>query len=115
MTDKQIATKEKTAPVYRSTPEVDIYETDEALVVMADMPGVDEKDLQVEIANGVLTLEGGFQAGEGGQVEYYRQFKLSDRIAAETGEAELKDGVLILRLPKSEAEKPTRIAVKTLH
>jgi len=115
MTDKQIVTKEKSASVYRFTPEVDIYETDEGLVVMADMPGIDEKDLQIEIANGILTLEGGFEAGEGGQIEYYRQFKLSDRIAAETGEAELKDGVLTLRLPKSEEEKPIRIAVKTLH
>lgn len=123
MTNEQMTTKEngpmaeaeKTSPVYRSTPAVDIYETDDSLVVTADMPGVEEKDLQIEIAREILTLEGGFSVGEGGRAGYYRQFKLSDRIDAEAGEAALKDGVLTLRLPKSEAAKPKRIAVKTLH
>lgn len=122
MTDKQMMTQEHEAsavelnnPVRRHIPAVDIYETDEALVVIADLPGVAEEDLQVEIAQGVLTLEGSCTTGDDARETYYRQFRLSDRIDADSGEAALKDGVLTLRLPKSEAAKPKRIAVKTLH
>lgn len=122
MTEKQMMSKECAAnaieqntQVRRLNPAVDIYETDEALVVRADMPGVAEEDLRVEIEQGVLSLEGSYPDGENGRVDYARQFRLSDRIEAETAEAGLKDGVLTLRLPKSEAAKPKRIAVKTLH
>lgn len=123
MSEKQMMAREngltevekKTDSIYRYTPAVDIYETEEALIMVADMPGVDEENLQVEIARGILTLEGDFGRDEGYRTEYFRQFKLSDRFDAEAGEAALKDGVLTLKLPKAEAEKPKRIAVKTLH
>lgn len=123
MTDKQIMGKESQLSdvekhadsVYRYTPAVDIYETEEALVMVADMPGVDEENLQIEVARGILTLEGDFGREEGYRTEYYRQFKLSDRFDADAGEAALKDGVLTLKLPKSETEKPKKITVKTLH
>lgn len=107
---------EKALPIQRYTPAVDIYETDQELVLLADLPGVREEDLQLEVVRGILTLEAEQAAVKGSaQKAYYRQFKLSDRIDADAGEAELKDGVLTLRLPKSEAEKPKKIAVKTLH
>ena len=109
-----LTTENNTSPVYRLTPAVDIYETDDALVVLADMPGVAEQDLQVEITGDILTLEG-MTDRQGAATAYYRQFKLSERIDTGAGEAALKDGVLSLRLPKSEAAKPKRIAVKTLH
>lgn len=112
--DSSLTTMKNTPPAYRSTPAVDIYETDEALVLLADMPGIDEQGLQVEIAGGVLTLEG-VPDEQDARPGYYRQFKLSERIDTESGEASLKDGVLTLKLPKSEAAKPKRIAVKTLH
>ena len=102
--------------VFRLTPIVDVYETGEELVVMADLPGVEESGLQLEVSRGVLTLEAEIKAAENEKPRgYYRQFRLSDRIDADAGNAALKDGVLTLRLPKSKGEKPKKIAVKTLH
>ncbi len=102
--------------IFRLTPMVDVYETEEELVVMADLPGVEESGLQLEVSRGVLTLEAEIKAAENEkQRGYYRQFRLSDRIDADAGNAALKGGVLTLRLPKSKGEKPKKIAVKTLH
>ncbi len=100
----------------RLTPAVDIYETADELVLLADLPGVAESALQLEVTRGVLTLEGEIEAaGDDRQRSYYRQFTLSERIDADAGKATMKDGVLTLRLPKSEAAKPKKIAVRTLH
>ena len=124
MSDKQMTTHhveqadpvEQAAPVVWGTPDVDIYETDSELVLLADMPGITDQDLQLEISRGVLTLEAERAVADNGNKHgYYRQFRLSDRIDADAGQAELKNGVLTLRLPKSEAAKPKKIAVKTLH
>ncbi len=125
MNDKQMETQQVAAqahpveqanPVFRGAPAVDIYETDHELVLLADMPGVNEQGLQLEVSRGVLTLEAEREGSENGNKHgYYRQFKLSDRIDADAGQAQLKDGVLTLRLPKSETAKPKKIAVKTLH
>jgi len=124
MNDKQMVTDkndiagtvERTLPIQRFTPAVDIYETDQHLVMLAELPGVAEQDLQLEVVRGILTLEAEQAAVAGSaQKAYYRQFKLSDRIDADAGEAELKDGILTLRLPKTEAAKAKKIAVKTLH
>jgi HSP20 family protein len=107
---------EQALPVQRFTPAVDIYETDQHMILHAELPGVAEPDLQVEVVRGILTLEAGQATVEGAaRKAYYRQFKLSDQIDADAGGAELKDGVLTLRLPKIEAAKPKKIAVKTLH
>jgi len=124
MTDKQMTTKTNDSlenvaqakPLRRSVPAIDIYESGDDLVLIADLPGVEEKDLQLEVSGGVLTLDAAISnAGSAQQHSYYRQFKLSDRIDADAGEAALKDGVLTLRLPKVEEAKPKKIAVKTLH
>jgi HSP20 family molecular chaperone IbpA len=120
MSDKQMAKQEgklETAhPLYRVTPAVDIYETDNELVMHADLPGVAEQDLQIEVAHGTLTLEAEQVALKGGAKKtYFRQFKLSERINADAGEALMRDGVLTLKLPKTEEAKPKKIAVKTLH
>ena len=102
--------------IFHLTPAVDIYETPAELVVMADLPGVEEGGLQLEVSRGVLTLEAEIKIAENEkQRGYYRQFRLSERIDADAGSAALKDGVLTLRLPKTEAAKPKKIAVKTLH
>ena len=123
MNDKQIMTQEQNQEnkaaaaksIFRLTPAVDIYETDEELVVMADLPGVEESGLQLEVSRGVLTLEAAIQAAEKEQQRgFYRQFRLSERINTDAGNAALKDGVLTLRLPKIEASKPKKIAIKTL-
>jgi HSP20 family molecular chaperone IbpA len=102
--------------IIRVAPAVDIYETEDELVLLADLPGVEESALQLEVSRGVLTLEGEVQDGDADkQRSYYRQFTLSNRIDADAGKATMKDGVLTLRLPKSEAAKPKKIAVRTLH
>lgn len=124
MTDKQMINQEQhlgqqikqAKPIFWSTPAVDIYEVDSELVLVADLPGVEESDLQLQVSRGVLTLEAEIHGdGNHNQQGFYRQFKLSDRIDADAGNAVLKDGVLTLRLPKSEATKPKRIVVQTLH
>jgi HSP20 family molecular chaperone IbpA len=114
--EQELEKVERALPVQRMTPEVDIFETEQELVLLADLPGVAEKDLQLEVERGILTLEAEQAAVEGAaRKAYYRQFKLSERVDADAGTAELKDGVLQLRLPKTEAAKPKRIEVKTLH
>ncbi|MFK5927049.1 MAG: Hsp20/alpha crystallin family protein [Desulfuromusa sp.] len=124
MSDKQMRSQEngseqnieRVPSALRMTPAVDIYETADALVLTADLPGVAKDGLQLEVSRGVLTLEGEVQAADDQQRRsYYRQFTLSERIDADAGDAALKDGVLTLRLPKNEAAKPKKIAVKTLH
>lgn len=124
MSDKQMIQQElqdghqveQAKPIFWSTPAVDIYEVDNELVLMANLPGVEENDLQLQVSRGVLTLEAEIQADKNSSKHgFYRQFKLSERIDADAGAAVLKDGVLTLRLPKTEAAKPKRIAVQTLH
>ena len=124
MNNKQVMTQgqnqgnivEPEKSIFRLTPVVDIYETTTELMVMADLPGVEESGLRLEVSRGVLTLEAEIQTAENEQQRgYYRQFRLSERIDSDAGNAALKDGVLTLRLPKIEAAKPKKIAVKTLH
>ncbi len=98
------------------TPAVDIYETEEELVLLADLPGVAEADLKLEVFRDTLTIEGAITTKENKrQSSYYRQFNLAKEINGNTGNATLKDGVLTLRLAKIEPEKPQTIAVNTLH
>jgi len=104
------------------TPDVDIFETEKEMIVLADMPGVKSDNLTIDLREAVLTLDGEVQAPEGkGEVEvfreyrtgkYYRQFYLSEVIDQGKIEAEMKDGVLRLKLPKIEAAKPRKISVK---
>jgi HSP20 family molecular chaperone IbpA len=105
------------------TPAVDIFETDQEITVLADMPGVKAKDLAIDLRENTLTLSGDVESPEGANEEevlreyrtgnYYRQFTLSEGIDQSKIEAALKDGVLRLRLPKVEAAVPRTIPVKT--
>ncbi len=109
-----------TRPVF--APAVDIYETDEALVILADMPGVSKDSLTVRLEDDVLTLEGEAPevVGEGETVllqeyrtgRFWRQFAISEAIDREKIEATLTNGELKLVLPKAEAAKPHKIEVK---
>ncbi len=106
-----------------ATPTVDIYEQSSGLTLVADMPGVASKNLQVDIDKGVLTLEGVVEVGlkesqilsEFSPSGYYRQFRLPENLDTNKVDAQLKDGVLTLVLPKAEAAMPKRIKVKTVH
>lgn len=103
-------------PKRRITPLVDIYETADELVLLADLPGVETPGLQLEIEQKVLTLEANLSDQQGvTETSFYRQFTLSEQIDLDAGEALLKDGVLTLTLPKVAAAKPRRITVKTVH
>ena len=106
-----------------ATPMVDIYEQESGLTLVADMPGVTSKNLKVDIDKGILTLEGDVEIeNKGGQLHdefdlagYYRQFRLPEHLDTNKVDAQLKDGVLTLKLPKAEAAKPKRIEVKMIH
>ena len=99
-------------------PPVDVYETDDGLTLLADVPGLDEKSLQVSVDKGVLTIEGKapFPSEERFYHEfsmagYWRQFQIPEIFDASQADARMKDGVLTLHLPKVEAAKPKRIEV----
>lgn len=114
---------EQTRPGVVFTPAVDIFETDKELALLADLPGVKPRDLNIDLNENVLTLDGDVKSSEGADEvdvireyrtgKYYRQFTLSQVIDQGKIEAELKDGVLRLRLPKVEAATPRKIAVKS--
>ncbi len=102
-------------------PAVDIFESDEAMTLVADMPGLDEQSLQVNIEQGLLTLEGRIHVAIGSPLRqefalagYRRQFQLPDTLEADAVRAELKNGVLLLHLPKVKAAQPRKIEV-TVH
>jgi HSP20 family protein len=115
-------TAEQTRPGPTFTPAVDIFETDQEITVLADMPGVKAKDLAIDLRENTLTLSGEVESPEGEKEQdvlreyrtgdYYRQFTLSEGIDQSKIEAALKDGVLRLRLPKVEAAAPPTIPVK---
>src|ERR687886_1692878 len=102
---KELATKEeKTVPGRFYVPHTDVYETEEALTVVMEMPGVDRKDLAVELKDDVLRVEGriDFAKYEGMEPVYTeynvghwtRSFALSDKVDRERIAAQLEDGVL---------------------
>jgi HSP20 family protein len=98
---------------------VDIYETREGLVVLADLPGVAQEALDVRVEQNVLTIRGQARHGAPAEavyreydlVNFFRQFALSEKVDQRQITAELKSGVLTLTLPKAEAAKPRQIAV----
>ena len=99
---------------------VDIYENDDEILLHAEMPGVKKEDIAVNIDNGNLTLSGLRKLAvdgvadwqEFGDVEYQRAFSVPQTIDVGKVKAELKEGVLALHLPKSEAAKPRTIKIK---
>lgn len=122
---KEIAVREETMSARRSNiptvaPVVDILENSDEILLYADMPGVSKEEVTVNIDNGRLALSGvrKLQAAgaatweEFGDVEFRRVFSVPQSIDVDKVNAELKDGVLQLHLPKSEAAKPRQIEIK---
>jgi HSP20 family molecular chaperone IbpA len=101
-------------------PPVDIYETRDGLVVLADLPGVAKEALDVRVDNNVLTIRGQARHGVPGEavyreyelVNFFRQFELSDKVDQSQIAADLKGGVLTLHLPKAQEAKPRQIEVR---
>jgi HSP20 family molecular chaperone IbpA len=114
---------EQTRPGVVFTPEVDIFENEQQINLLADMPGVAPEDVKIDLNDGVLSISGEVQPFEGKDetdllVEfeigrYYRQFTLSEVVDQSNIEAKLEDGVLRLTLPKAEKAIPRHIAVTT--
>ena len=114
------AERTKAGPIF--TPAVDIFETDRELTLLADIPGVKADDLGIDLRENVLTLAGEVKEPESpGEVDlvreydtgkYFREFTLSELIDQSKIEAELKDGVLKLTLPKVEEASPRKVSVK---
>jgi len=114
--------EETTIPARIFLPTADIYETEDALSVILEMPGVEKNNVDVRVEDGVLKVEGrlDFSKYQGLQPlyteynvgHYFRSFQLSSKIDHNRIEAELKDGVLALTLPKVEEAKPRTIQIK---
>ena len=113
--------QESTIPWRVFQPVTDIFETDQALTVVLEMPGVNKESVEVGVENDVLTINGqiDFSKYEGLQPlyieynigNYSRSFQISSKIDQDGIKAELKDGVMTLVLPKAEKAKPRRISV----
>lgn len=112
---------EQTRPGLVFTPDVDIFETETAITLLADLPGVRPEDLSIDLRDNTLTISGDIFPVEVGDEEdilieyetgkYYRQFTLSEVIVQEKIDAKLTDGVLRLTLPKVEKAVPRKIKV----
>src|SRR5690242_20215297 len=113
--------RESTIPARRFMPVTDIFETDQALTVVLEMPGVNKDSVDIRVENDVLSVEGrvdfsnyaGLQPvyTEYNVGNYARSFQLSSKIEQGAIRAELKDGVMTLVLPKSEKAKARKITV----
>lgn len=116
------APAEQTRPGRVFTPDVDIYEKDNEIVILADLPGVNAQDLTIDLKDSILTITGDVaEPAEDADQEvlreyltgrYFRQFTLSDVVDQGRIEAKLADGVMRLTLPKIPAAQPRRIEVK---
>jgi len=114
---------ERTSERRAYVPRVDIYEVDDRLVLVADMPGVDENSLDIMLEKNILSIKGtvnmeapedySLAYAEYGVGDYERRFTLSDEIDQENIDASVKNGVLKLQLPKAGPAKARKISVKS--
>jgi HSP20 family protein len=124
-TTQNLATTRKDAPERVQerasvAPRVDVYENAEELLVLADVPGIAKDSITIHVDKGELLLEARRSPGATGAevlsefrpVDYHRVFTVPQGIDASKIEAELASGVLRVRLPKSEKQKPRRIEIK---
>ncbi len=104
-------------------PVVDIRETDDALLVQAELPGIDKKNVKVEVKDGVLTLSGERKYEKDVKEEnvhriersygsFVRSFSLPTNVDTDHVDATMKNGILEVRLPKKESARPKAITVK---
>ncbi len=129
MTAKDMVKSEKNIPTNREetrsasrvlVPAVDIFESDDNLTLIADMPGVEKGGLEINLEKGLLTISGEMALESRGKplmrefstANYYRQFKISEHIDADKSSADLNNGVLTLTIQKAESAKPKRIEIR---
>jgi HSP20 family protein len=120
---RELESKEETTiPVRQFLPATDIYETESELMVILEMPGVEKSNVSINVEDSVLNVEGRLDLTkyqglhplytEYNIGNYSRSFRLSNKIDQHKIAAEMKDGVLSLRMPKAEEAKPRNIQVK---
>ena len=112
---------ETTRPGSYFQPAVDIFETKDELMLVADMPGVPADGVDVDLEGDELSIEGRVRSGEYDGLKplyveygvggYYRRFTLGEMIDRDGIKAQMKNGVLVLKLPKAERARARRIAV----
>lgn len=104
------------------TPAVDIFETEDAITLLADLPGVAPDHVNIDVRDNTLTLTGRVEGATEREEDwllkeyevgsFYRQFRLSDAIDQAKIDATVADGVLRLVLPKAEKSRPRRVEVR---
>ena len=122
--ESEITRTEHTRDQMAYTPQVDILERDEELLLVADLPGVRAEDIDIRYEQGLLTLQGrveprqdeaatNYLLREYGVGDFYRSFRVGEGVDSDKIRAELKNGVMELHLPKAEAIKPKKITVRS--
>lgn len=116
-----VSKEEKTVPARYYVPNTDIFETDDALVVVMEIPGVAKGDVSIDLESDTLRVEGRIDRGHYEGLEplyteynvghFARSFSLSNKIDQQQISAELADGVLTLTLKKAKEAMPRRIAI----
>jgi HSP20 family protein len=117
---KQVGVKPYQGSAY---PKVNVYEYDDKVGIVAEIPGLDKKQLDVEVEEGILTISGdkhGVWEEEGAKVlrrelkasSFKRSFELGELLDGNNIKANFKDGVLSISIPKIEPEKPKKHTVK---
>jgi HSP20 family protein len=117
-----VSKEEKTVPARYYVPSTDIYETDEALVVVMEVPGVERKDIDVKLENDVLQIEARVDYSKYDGLEplyteynvghFARLFSIPSKIDQQQIEAVLEDGILTLTLKKAKEALPRRIEIR---
>jgi HSP20 family protein len=108
--------------LYDWRPPVDIYETDDGIVLKAELPGINKEDVSVEVKDNVLTLKGerlldpdikdeNYYRKERSFGKFNRSFSLQEQIKPDLIKASFKDGVLTVEIPRPEEEKPKQVTV----
>ena len=113
--------EEGTTPARVFLPTTDIYETEQALTVVMELPGVDKGNVDINLEDGALTVEGRIDFSKYKDLQpvyteynignYRRSFSLPETVDQEGIKADMSDGVLTLTLPKAEKAKPRKIAI----
>ena len=118
---REVASTERTRDGAAFTPRIDVFETDEELLLCADLPGVATDGLNIRYEDKELTIEGRVAPrhsdvehlySEYGVGDFYRTFTIGELIDVEKITAELKHGAVTVHLPKADRAKPRRIEVK---
>ena len=118
--EKQVGVKPFSGTAY---PKVNVYEYDDKVGIIAEIPGLDKKDLKIEVEDGILIISGdkhGLFDDEGAKVirrelkgsSFKRQFELGEELDGSDIKAKFEDGILSIEIPKIEPEKPKTNKVK---